>query len=76
MWVISAGYRIGLFDVESALAEHPALLEAAIVASPDPVRGKMIKACMSPAPSYQPSEQLAAEMQGQVKTVIAPSIAP
>ena len=42
--IISAGYRIGPFEVESALLEHPAVLESAVVASPDPVRGEVVKA--------------------------------
>ena len=42
--IISAGYRIGPFEVESALLEHPAVVESAVVASPDPVRGQVVKA--------------------------------
>ena len=42
--IISAGYRIGPFEVESALIEHPAVAESAVVASPDPVRGEVVKA--------------------------------
>ena len=42
--IISAGYRIGPFEVESALIEHPVVAESAVVASPDPVRGEVVKA--------------------------------
>ncbi len=70
--IISAGYRIGPFEVESALVEHPAVMEAAVVASPDPVRGEIVKAFVILAPGYQPSEALATELQDYVKSVTAP----
>jgi acyl-coenzyme A synthetase/AMP-(fatty) acid ligase len=70
--IISAGYRIGPFEVESALVEHPAVLEAAVVASPDPVRGEIVKAFVILAPGYTASEQLAAELREHVKAVTAP----
>jgi acetyl-CoA synthetase/medium-chain acyl-CoA synthetase len=70
--IISAGYRIGPFEVESALVEHPAVAEAAVVASPDPIRGDIVKAYVILAPGHQPSEQLAAELQEHVKRVTAP----
>jgi acetyl-CoA synthetase/medium-chain acyl-CoA synthetase len=70
--IISAGYRIGPFEVESALVEHPAVVESAVVASPDPVRGEIVKAFVILAPGYQPSDELAAELQEHVKRVTAP----
>ena len=70
--IISAGYRIGPFEVESALVEHPAVVESAVVASPDPVRGEIVKAYVILAPGYEPSDQLATELQEHVKTVTAP----
>jgi acyl-coenzyme A synthetase/AMP-(fatty) acid ligase len=70
--IISAGYRIGPFEVESALLEHPAVVEAAVVASPDPVRGEVVKAFVVLGKEYQPSEALAEELQDHVKRVTAP----
>ena len=70
--IISAGYRIGPFEVESALVEHPAVIESAVVASPDPVRGEIVKAFVILAPGYEASDALAAELQEHVKTVTAP----
>ena len=70
--IISAGYRIGPFEVESALKEHPAVAESAVVASPDAMRGEIVKAYVILAPGYQPSSQLATEMQDYVKNVTAP----
>ena len=70
--IISAGYRIGPFEVESALVEHPAVAEAAVVASPDQIRGDIVKAFVILAPGYQPSEQLMQNLQEHVKRVTAP----
>ena len=70
--IISAGYRIGPFEVESALKEHPAVAESAVVASPDEMRGEIVKAFVILAPGYQPSAQLATELQDHVKRVTAP----
>jgi len=70
--IISAGYRIGPFEVESALKEHPAVAESAVVASPDEMRGEIVKAYIIPAPGYTPSPELAAELQEHVKKVTAP----
>ncbi len=70
--IISAGYRIGPFEVESALVEHPAVMESAVVSSPDPVRGEIVKAFVILAPGYQPSAELATELQDYVKSVTAP----
>ena len=70
--IISAGYRIGPFEVESALVEHPAVAEAAVVASPDAIRGEIVKAFVVLAPGYSDSEQLVQEIQEHVRTVTAP----
>ncbi|MDA8147112.1 MAG: AMP-binding protein [Thermaerobacter sp.] len=70
--IITAGYRVGPFEVESALVEHPAVVEAAVVGSPDPVRGEIIKAFVVPSPGHEPSPQLAAQLQEHVKRTTAP----
>lgn len=68
----SSGYRIGPFEVESALIEHPAVLECAITAVPDPVRGQIVKATIVLAKNYTASDELAKELQDHVKKVTAP----
>ena len=68
----SSGYRIGPFEVESALMEHPAVLECAITAVPDPDRGQIVKATIICSKNYTPSEELAKELQEHVKKVTAP----
>lgn len=68
----SSGYRIGPFEVESALMEHPAVLECAITAVPDPERGQIVKATIVPSKNYHPSPELAHELQEHVKKVTAP----
>ena len=70
--IISAGYRIGPFEVESALIEHDAVAESAVVASPDEMRGAIVKAFVILAPGYQPSPLLVEELQEHVKRVTAP----
>jgi acetyl-CoA synthetase len=65
--IISAGYRIGPFEVESTLLEHPAVAESAAVASPDPQRGQVVKAFVRLAPGHEPGEALAAELQRHVR---------
>ena len=70
--IISAGYRIGPFEVESALIEHPAVAESAVVASPDPVRGDIVKAFVILAPGYVPSDELVGSIQEHVRTTTAP----
>lgn len=70
--ILSAGYRIGPFEVESALLEHPAVAEAAVVASPDAVRGEIVKAFVILAPGYTPADALAVEIQEHVKQITAP----
>jgi acetyl-CoA synthetase len=68
----ASGYRIGPFEVESALIEHPAVAEAAVVGSPDPVRGLIVKAFVVLRPGFSPSDRLACDLQEHVKTVTAP----
>ena len=70
--IISAGYRIGPFEVESALIEHPAVAESAVVASPDPVRGDIVKAFVILAPDYVASDELVVSLQDHVRTTTAP----
>jgi acetyl-CoA synthetase len=68
----SSGYRIGPFEVESALQSHPAVAESAVVGSPDPLRGTVVKAFVIPAPGHEPSEDLVKEIQEHVKAETAP----
>jgi len=68
----SSGYRIGPFEVESALMEHPAVQEAAVVGSPDVLRGLVVKAFIVLNPGYRPTESLVKDIQKQVKRVTAP----
>jgi acetyl-CoA synthetase/medium-chain acyl-CoA synthetase len=70
--IISAGYRIGPFEVESALLEHPAVVESAVVASPDPVRGEIVKAFVVLRAGHAPGDELARALQEHVKRVTAP----
>ena len=67
-----SGYRIGPFEVESALIEHPAVVECAITAAPDPIRGQVVKARIVLAEGYTPSEELTKELQNHVKHATAP----
>lgn len=67
-----SGYRIGPFEVESALIEHPAVLECAVTAVPDPIRGQVVKATIVLTKHYSPSEALKKELQNHVKRVTAP----
>jgi acetyl-CoA synthetase len=68
----SSGYRIGPFEVESALLEHPAVLETAITAAPDELRGQVVKATIVLKPGFAPSEALKTELQEHVKHITAP----
>lgn len=67
-----SGYRIGPFEVESALIEHPAVVECAITAAPDPIRGQVVKATVVLAKGYEPSDELVKELQNHVKHATAP----
>ncbi len=68
----SSGYRIGPFEVESALQEHPAVQESAVVGSPDPIRGMIVKAFVVLKPGFEPSDQLMKDIQKHVKRITAP----
>jgi acetyl-CoA synthetase len=68
----SSGYRIGPFEVESALMEHEAVLECAITGVPDPDRGTVVKATVVLAKGWSPSEELKKELQNHVKKITAP----
>ncbi len=67
-----SGYRIGPFEVESALMTHPCVLECAVTAAPDPVRGQVVKATIVLVKGYEPSDELKKEIQDHVKHVTAP----
>lgn len=68
----SASYRIGPFEVESALLEHAAVAESAVVGAPDPLRGEIVKAFVILAPGHTPSDELVAELQEHCKKLTAP----
>ena len=70
--IISSGYRIGPFEVESALVSHPAVAEAAAVAAPDDVRGSVVRAVVVLRPGNEPDDELARELQDHVKAATAP----
>jgi len=70
--ILSAGYRIGPFEVESALGSHPAVLEAAAVAAPDEVRGEVVRAVVVLREGHVPGAELAAELQEHAKRETAP----
>ncbi len=70
--ILSAGYRIGPFEVESALIEHAAVAESAVVASPDETRGAVVKAFVVLAPGYEANDDLVRDIQDHVKEVTAP----
>jgi acetyl-CoA synthetase len=65
--ITSAGYRIGPFDVESALVEHPAVVEAAVVGKPDAERSEIVKAFVILHPGHEPGPELADELAAHVK---------
>jgi acetyl-CoA synthetase/medium-chain acyl-CoA synthetase len=70
--ILSAAYRIGPFEVESALLEHPAVAESAVVGKPDPDRGQIVKAFVVLRPGRDGDSTLAAELQKHCKRVTAP----
>ena len=70
--IISAGYRIGPFEVESALLSHPAVAEAAAVGAPDDVRGQVVRAVVVLSEGYAPGDELAGALQEHVKEQTAP----
>ena len=70
--ITSAGYRIGPFDVESSIIEHPSVAEVAVVGKPDPERTEIVKAFVVLRPGFDPSDALKAELQQQVRTEFPP----
>lgn len=74
--IMTSGERVGPFEVESKLVEHPAVAEAGVIGKPDPVRGEIIKAFISLRDGYEVSEQLMMEIQQFVKTGLAAHAAP
>jgi acyl-coenzyme A synthetase/AMP-(fatty) acid ligase len=70
--IISAGYRIGPFEVESALVSHDAVAEAAVVAAPDDERGAVVRAVVVLREGFSPGDALATELQDHVKRETAP----
>jgi acetyl-CoA synthetase len=69
---ISSGYRIGPFEVESAVDSHPAVLECAMIPSPDLLRGEIVKVFIVLREGYEPSEELVRDIQQHVKRITAP----
>ncbi|EFR83240.1 acyl-coenzyme a synthetase acsm4, partial [Listeria monocytogenes FSL F2-208] len=70
--IISSGYTIGPFEVEDALTHHPAVKEVAVVASPDEIRGTVVKAFIVLKDSYEGTEDLVHELQTFTKEQTAP----
>jgi len=70
--ILSAGYRIGPFEVESALFEHKAVAESAVVSSPDETRGEVVKAFVVLAKGYEASDAMVKELQDFCKQATAP----
>ncbi|MFV0399264.1 MAG: AMP-binding protein [Oscillospiraceae bacterium] len=68
----ASGYRIGPFEIESVLMEHPSVMECAVTGAPDPVRGTVVKATVVLTGDYSPSEELVKELQDYVKKQTAP----
>jgi acetyl-CoA synthetase len=69
---ISSGYRIGPFEVESAVDSHEAVLECAMIPSPDPIRGEIVKVFVVLKEGCEPSEKLVKDIQQHVKQITAP----
>jgi acetyl-CoA synthetase len=74
--IMTAGERVGPFEVESKLVEHPAVAEAGVIGKPDPVRGQIIKAFIALRAGYEPSEELIEEIRQFVKSGLAAHAAP
>jgi acetyl-CoA synthetase len=72
----SAGHLIGPFEVESALLEHPAVAEAGVIGTADPMIGEVVKAFVALRPGYAPSEALQKELIGFARTRLGPAVAP
>ena len=74
--IMTSGERVGPFEVESKLVEHPAVAEAGVIGKPDPVRGEIIKAFIALRDGYSPSEELIEEIRQFVKKGLAAHAAP
>lgn len=70
--IISSGYTIGPFEVEDALIKHPSVQECAVIASPDDVRGSVVKAYIVLKQGYEATDSLTVELQQHVKELTAP----
>ena len=70
--VLTSGYRIGPFEIESTIMELPYVLECGVSAAPDEVRGQVVKASIVLVPGTEPTEELKKEIQNYVKTHTAP----
>ena len=68
----SSGYKIGPFEVESALLSHDAVLDCAVTGIPDDIRGQIVKASIVLNKGYEPSDELTRDIQNHVKSVTAP----
>lgn len=74
--IMTAGERVGPFEVESKLVEHPAVAEAGVIGKPDPVRGEIVKAFIALRDGYEPSDELIEEIRSFVKVGLAAHAAP
>ena len=72
----SAGHLIGPFEVEIALMEHPAVIEAGVIGVPDPVAGEVVKAFVTLRPGHRPSEELRIELLGFSRSRLGAAVAP
>jgi acetyl-CoA synthetase len=72
----SAGHLIGPFEVESALMEHPAVAEAAVIGIPDPIAGEVVKAFVALRSGYAESEALRTELLAHARKRLGPAVAP
>lgn len=74
--IMTSGERVGPFEVESKLVEHPAVAEAGVIGKPDPVRGEIIKAFIALREGYEPTDELKEEIRQHVKKGLAAHAAP
>ncbi|MFA7412869.1 MAG: acetate--CoA ligase [Rhizobium sp.] len=72
----SSGHLIGPFEVESALMEHPAVAEAAVIGIPDETAGEVVKAFIALKPGYEPNEELELDVLGHARRRLGPAVAP
>jgi acetyl-CoA synthetase len=72
----SAGHLIGPFEVESALNEHPAVVESAVIGKPDPTAGEIVKAFVVLGPGHEPGEELRRELVAHARTRLGAAVAP